>query len=174
MTCQVNTAHWNHASSHSAGIQHCLEAPEASGGRSIAGFPEKNPSGFSMKPVTSTGITGKSSTRGTCVTPKLCHSTMSCPSTFRSAAVHFARPSAGTCPFSTTLCVGNSPACSVRTYYRAKNITHTSSFTLCNRLETKIKCISPKMMKLQYCSSPNGWTNGIKLWCMFGILTGSG
>mmetsp|Transcript_22566 Transcript_22566/g.67198 ORF Transcript_22566/g.67198 Transcript_22566/m.67198 type:complete len:475 (+) Transcript_22566:357-1781(+) len=49
------------------------------GGRSTAGLQVKNPSGLSSKPTTSTGITGKSSTRGTCVMPNEYHSTGSVP-----------------------------------------------------------------------------------------------
>lgn len=47
-----------------------LEPLLTSGSMSMAGLPSKKPSGFNVKPVCSAGITGKSSTRGTCVTPK--------------------------------------------------------------------------------------------------------
>ena len=45
---------------------------------SIAGLRRKKPSGLSVKPVLSTGITGQSSSRGMCCVPKECHSTQSC------------------------------------------------------------------------------------------------
>jgi hypothetical protein len=40
-----------------------------------------------MKPVLVTGMTGQSSVRTTCVGPNVCHTTMSCPSMSRSAAM---------------------------------------------------------------------------------------
>mmetsp|Transcript_22578 Transcript_22578/g.56040 ORF Transcript_22578/g.56040 Transcript_22578/m.56040 type:complete len:207 (-) Transcript_22578:266-886(-) len=75
-----------------------------SGGRSIAGFPAKNPSGFSVNPVVSHGITGKSSTLGTWHTPNACHTTSLCPSTLRPFPTHSGSPSP---PFP---CGVNSPA----------------------------------------------------------------
>jgi hypothetical protein len=49
--------------------------PTVSGGRSMAGLPRLNPSGLREKPVISHGMTGKSSTRGMCVTPNACQTT---------------------------------------------------------------------------------------------------
>jgi hypothetical protein len=63
-----------------------------SGSRSIAGLPSKKLSGFRVNPVISHGITGKSSGRGTCVTPNACHKTQSSPLMLRSAAVQSGRP----------------------------------------------------------------------------------
>ena len=61
---------------------YCSEQPHAkrlapffSGAKSIVGLPEKKLSGFNVKPVTSQGMTGKSSMRGTCTTPNECHNT---------------------------------------------------------------------------------------------------
>ena len=57
------------------------------GGTSSAGLRSKNPAGTSWKPVVSTGMTGQSSGRGTWVTPNVCHTTTSVPTSDRSAAV---------------------------------------------------------------------------------------
>ena len=58
------------------------------GGTSSAGLRSKKPTGTSWNPQYSTGMTGQSSGRGTCVTPNVCHTTMSVPTSDRSAAVH--------------------------------------------------------------------------------------
>ena len=50
-----------------------------------------------MKPTVSTGMIGQSSTRGKWVSPKVCHTTMSVPSTERSWAVHSGRPPLPAC-----------------------------------------------------------------------------
>lgn len=80
-------------------LQHLLPpCPGSGGARSTVGLPEKKPSGLSVKPVDSQGITGKSSTRGTCASPNECHRTMSSSSRDLSAAVHAGRPPAATPP----------------------------------------------------------------------------
>jgi hypothetical protein len=63
-----------------------------SGGKSTAGLPSKKPSGFKVNPVTSQGMTGKSSGRGTCATPNACHKTISSFSMLRLAAVQSGNP----------------------------------------------------------------------------------
>ncbi len=57
------------------------------GGTSRAGFRSKKPTGMSVKPAYSTGITGQSSGRGTWVTPNVCQTTRSVFSIGRSAVV---------------------------------------------------------------------------------------
>ena len=57
------------------------------GATSSAGLQSKKPTGISVKPVYSTGITGQSSGRGTWVTPNVCHTTMSVFSVFRFCSV---------------------------------------------------------------------------------------
>ena len=59
----------------------------------------KKPKGINMKPVDSTGMTGQSSGRGTWVTPKECHSTMSVSTTERSRAVQAGSPAPPACWF---------------------------------------------------------------------------
>ena len=61
-TCSNGTARFDAGMSiaHSAGITVCLDAPQLGGGRCAAGLPVQKPSGLSMKPTTSTGITGNS------------------------------------------------------------------------------------------------------------------
>ena len=84
-----------------------VAAAVARGGRSrtsSAGLRSKKPTGISMKPVYSTGITGQSSGRTKWVTPNVYQSTTSVSSSGRSAAVHAGRPSPPACWF------GNSPA----------------------------------------------------------------
>jgi hypothetical protein len=66
--------------------------------------------------VYSTGMTGKSSGRQKCVTPTVCHSTMSVSTTGRSAAVHRGSPSPPGC------WLGKSPA--ARRSSAANGATH--------------------------------------------------
>ena len=47
------------------------------GGRLMPGLPSKKLAGFRWKPTDSLGMTGQSSMRGTCVTPKECQMTTS-------------------------------------------------------------------------------------------------
>jgi hypothetical protein len=72
--------------------QHVL-LPDFGGGKSIVGFPAKNPSGLSENPVCSTGMTGKSSGRGICTTPNACQMTSSPDEISRSSFVHSGKPS---------------------------------------------------------------------------------
>mmetsp|Transcript_10823 Transcript_10823/g.35751 ORF Transcript_10823/g.35751 Transcript_10823/m.35751 type:complete len:254 (+) Transcript_10823:177-938(+) len=73
----------------------------------MPGFPLKKPSGLKWNPTCSTFMHGKSSGRGTCATPKQCHSTTSVPVSpprDRSSFVH-----AGS-PWNGAPCGVNSPA----------------------------------------------------------------
>src|SRR5207237_4363364 len=63
------------------------------GGRSSAGLRSKNPTGTSVKPAYSTGITGQSSGRAKWVIPNVYQSTTSASASGRSAAVQRGRPS---------------------------------------------------------------------------------
>ena len=54
---------------------------------STPGLPSKKLAAFSLNPICSTGITGKSSTLTACVMPKQCHITGSLPATLRSYTV---------------------------------------------------------------------------------------
>ena len=56
------------------------------GGMSMPGFCVKKPQGLNTNPTVSTGMTGKSSGRGRCVTPYECQSTTSASLTLRSCA----------------------------------------------------------------------------------------
>src|SRR5699024_4512547 len=57
-------------------------------GTSNTGERSKNPSARSVKPATSVGMIGQSSTRGKCVRPKVCQTTLRWVSTSRSARTH--------------------------------------------------------------------------------------
>ena len=66
---------------------------DGEGGRSMAGLEWKKPSGFSMKPILCTGITGQSSGRGMWVWPNVYQTTRSVSAVDRFAAVHLGNPS---------------------------------------------------------------------------------
>src|SRR5207248_8410348 len=86
------------------------------GGTSSAGLRSKNPTGISMKPVYSTGMTGQSSGRTKCVSPNVYQTTTSVPAIGRSCADHRGKPSPPSCWF------GYSPA--ARRSSEAYGVTH--------------------------------------------------
>src|ERR1035437_7429283 len=83
--------------SHRPGASGYSQCSVWGGGTSSAGLRSKKPNGLTRNPVYSTGMTGQSSGRTKCVTPKLYQTTTSRSAIGRFAAVHRGSPSPPAC-----------------------------------------------------------------------------
>lgn len=112
------------------------------GAISMPGLASKKLTGLRWKPTVSTGMTGQSSSRGTCVTPKLCHTTTSAFFTSRFCTqahhIHFKRQWQGKAhpPRRAAMsmwphCIPHSNTTSLPPHHDIKESTGSTSSTKC-------------------------------------------